>query len=169
MREILQIVLDLAQKFWLEVILLVILTIFLGLWGFPIGYTIALFVAFLVMISFLNSSLISGAFLKGIRDMYKERFSTAFIVVLILLMVIWSASIELIAFVTLFFAFLLYPWDNRIIAFCAMVCLAACPFLLIYNQENLAEQMATYAYYFLVITVVLQIVEYKRTAKHAQP
>ena len=44
----------------------------------------------------------------------------------------------------------------------AIVSLAACPVLLIAQQQSVAEQMAVYAYYFLVMTVALQIVEYKR-------
>jgi uncharacterized membrane protein len=58
--------------------------------------------------------------------------------------------------------FLVYEWENRIIAFLALVSLASCPVLLSFKKDALAETMAVYAYFFLVMTVVLQIVEYKR-------
>ncbi len=65
----------------------------------------------------------------------------------------------------LFLAFAIYGWDNRIIGVMAIICLATCPFLLQFKQDVLAEQIAVYAYFFLVMTVVLQIIEYKRHPK----
>lgn len=60
----------------------------------------------------------------------------------------------------LFLSFLVFEWDNRIIALFALGFLVSCPFLLIFKKEVLAEQSAVYAYYFLVITVILQLIEY---------
>ncbi|MFA5130523.1 MAG: hypothetical protein WC477_06465 [Patescibacteria group bacterium] len=62
----------------------------------------------------------------------------------------------------LFLLFLVYEWENRIVGVLALISLASCPFLLSFHQDDFAEIMAQYAYFFLVITVVLQIVEYKR-------
>jgi len=62
----------------------------------------------------------------------------------------------------LFLAFALYDWDNRIIGVMALISLATCPLLLALKQDAYAEQMAVYAYFFLVMVVVLQIIEYKR-------
>lgn len=59
-------------------------------------------------------------------------------------------------------AFALYEWDNRIIGVAAILCLASCPFLLQFNQKDWAELMAVYAFFFLSMTVVLQIIEFKR-------
>src|SRR5437016_833192 len=61
-----------------------------------------------------------------------------------------------------FLAFLLFAWDTRIPGVLALLFLASCPVLLIFHLDTRAEQSAVYAYYFLVMTVVLQIVEYKR-------
>ena len=47
--------------------------------------------------------------------------------------------------------------DSRISIGSALVLLMACPFLLMFYYEALAENAAVYAYYFLVIGVVLQI------------
>jgi hypothetical protein len=73
---------------------------------------------------------------------------------------LWGISSALLWL--LFLLFLVYEWENRIIAFFALVSLASCPFLLSFKKDDLAETMAVYAYFFLVMTVVLQIVEYKR-------
>mgnify|MGYP001619711074 CR=1 FL=1 len=57
---------------------------------------------------------------------------------------------------------------RRVIAAGALVSLASCPFLLIVGEDSFAEQMAVYAYYFLVMTVVLQIIEFKRSPSPEQ-
>jgi len=62
----------------------------------------------------------------------------------------------------LFLLFSVYEWDNRIIGVLALLALASCPVLLSFRQDVWAETMAVYAYFFLVMTVALQIVEYKR-------
>ena len=62
----------------------------------------------------------------------------------------------------LFLLFLVYEWENRIVGVLALIALASCPILLSLPQDALAETMAVYAYFFLVMTVALQIVEYKR-------
>ena len=61
----------------------------------------------------------------------------------------------------LFLAFLVYGWENRIIAVLALFSLAVCPILLTFKKESLAEQMAVYAFFFLVMTVILQIIDYR--------
>jgi len=73
---------------------------------------------------------------------------------------LWDLSSALLWL--LFLVFLVYEWENRIIAVLALISLASCPVLLSFKKDALAEQMAVYAYFFLVMTVVLQIVEYKR-------
>lgn len=62
----------------------------------------------------------------------------------------------------LFLLFLVYEWENRIIGVLVLISLASCPFLLSFHQDAFAETMAVYAYFFLVMTVTLQIVEFKR-------
>lgn len=55
--------------------------------------------------------------------------------------------------------------DGRIPASFALFFLILTPVFLILNLEELAEQFAVYAYYFLVITVVTQIIEMKANWK----
>lgn len=62
----------------------------------------------------------------------------------------------------LFGLFLVYEWENRVFGVAALLCLVACPVLLATKQDALAEQIAVYAYFFLVMTVALQLIEFKR-------
>ena len=62
----------------------------------------------------------------------------------------------------LFLSFVAFEWDTRVTGLFALVCLVSCPILLAFNQSDAAETMAVYAYYFLVMTIVLQLIELKR-------
>lgn len=59
----------------------------------------------------------------------------------------------------------LFVVDSRIAAGLALLFLAACPILLIFKEDAFAETMAVYAYYFLIITVIGQIIEHIRGEK----
>lgn len=63
-------------------------------------------------------------------------------------------------FWTIFLAFGKFEWDNKIVGGAAIFFLALCPLSLSLQLDLLAEQFAIYAYYFLVMTVVLQAIEY---------
>ncbi|OGG51395.1 hypothetical protein A2704_03440 [Candidatus Kaiserbacteria bacterium RIFCSPHIGHO2_01_FULL_54_36b] len=78
-------------------------------------------------------------------------FVLAFLFFGIISAILWSV----------FFAFVFYRWDTRIIGSFAILALTACPILLALEEKAFAEQMAVYAYYFLVMTVLLQIIEFK--------
>lgn len=54
----------------------------------------------------------------------------------------------------------LFVVDSRIAAGMALLCLVFCPIFLIFKKEVLAETIAVYAYYFLIIAVVGQVIEY---------
>ncbi|MCG2809547.1 MAG: hypothetical protein L6275_04395 [Candidatus Portnoybacteria bacterium] len=90
---------------------------------------------------------------------------------LILLATIFALFLNFVSltagcFWTLLAAFLFYRWDSRILAGSVLLCLASCPFLLMFKKDDIAEIMAIYAYYFLVMTVVLQIAEYRKEGKN---
>lgn len=59
----------------------------------------------------------------------------------------------------LLFSWIIYDFDSRIIAFLALVQLCLVPIFLILKQDMLAEKYAQQTYFFLVLTVFLQIVE----------
>jgi hypothetical protein len=73
---------------------------------------------------------------------------------------LWGLSSALLWL--LFMAFLVYGWENRLIVVFALISLTSCPFLLSFKKDAWAETMAIYAYFFLIMTVILQLVEYKR-------
>lgn len=63
---------------------------------------------------------------------------------------------------------LLWNIPSRIAAFCALLCLACCPVLLIFKSNVLAEDFAVYAFYFLVITVFQEVIFLARKSKIAR-
>jgi len=67
-------------------------------------------------------------------------------------------------FLILFYALIsiLFILDSRYSAGAALVFLAACPVLLIFKYDAAAESSAIFAYYFLVITVLTQIIEIRK-------
>lgn len=62
----------------------------------------------------------------------------------------------------LFMMFLLYDWDDRVIGSAALASLVSCPILLALKKEAAAETMAVWAFFFLTMTVALQIVSLRR-------
>lgn len=96
----------------------------------------------------------------------KKNRSLFLLILFLIIFYLWGLSSALLWF--LFLSFLFYGWESRIIATMALISLASCPFLLYFKKDALAETMAVYAYFFLVMTVVLQIVELKRETKNDQ-
>ena len=71
----------------------------------------------------------------------------------------------------IFLAFLIYRWDNRVLGVAAILCLTLCPLLLAINidwSNAAAEQVAVYAFFFLAMTVVLQLIDLKRNPEAFQ-
>lgn len=64
-------------------------------------------------------------------------------------------------FVTIFFLWLLYHWKSRILAFGAMVQFILVCVLTVFNIDRWPEWFAISTYLFLVMTVVMQILEYR--------
>jgi len=117
-----------------------------------------------IIIAF-NSARVASALARMWLDVLHKRLETTLVVIGIALMLIWSFSYESIFFVTIFLVFLLYAWDSRILAGGAILALGACPPLLLFDLQTNAEHMAAYAYYFLAMTVLLQVVELWRDSK----
>lgn len=59
----------------------------------------------------------------------------------------------------IFIWIILRPIQSRLLAFPALFFLSLTPFLLILKHEEQAEQFAIYAYYFLVMAVMMGIYE----------
>ncbi|HZJ41004.1 MAG TPA: hypothetical protein VFD16_01935, partial [Candidatus Saccharimonadales bacterium] len=86
-----------------------------------------------------------------------------FIILALLIFSIFK-EIGFLDFLVLFYGLIsfLFIINSRYSAVAALIFLAACPFLLIFKKDVLAESSAIYAYYFLVITVLTQIRELKK-------
>lgn len=104
---------------------------------------------------------------KEMKWAYSERFGwLAFAAaILIIELTLTSYGLEDISVAAIGLAFvssLVWRKDSRFSVAVALLSLVACPFLLITNNSSLAEQMAIYAYLWLVAGVLLQIIEYIR-------
>ena len=101
------------------------------------------------------------AFRRALSDIRTKKYRGSIVLALAIgAYFLWDLSSALLWL--LFLLFLVYEWENRIIGVLALISLASCPFLLQFKKDALAEQIVVYAYFFLVMTVILQIVEYKR-------
>jgi len=60
---------------------------------------------------------------------------------------------------------LVWSLSGRIAAFFALILLVCLPILLIFKEEKIAENFAVYVYYFLCITVIQEIAEFKKSGK----
>ena len=98
-----------------------------------------------------------------------NRFLTLFFVygILICSVIVTSLfeilNIESVFLFFIFAGFLCYFFDidSRYLILPAILSLWLCPFLLVYELESLAETVAIYVYYFLVVGVILQFIEFK--------
>lgn len=75
---------------------------------------------------------------------------------------IFTFEYSFIAFIAAAIIFLILKIDSRFLILPAILGLAYCPFLLMADQETFAESIAIYVYYFLVVGVLLQLVEFIR-------
>lgn len=82
------------------------------------------------------------------------------IVLFFILKWLWGAEAGI--FLGIFILFLLMKWDSRVFVFFGLIFLVTCPFLLMFEKDVTAENMAVYAYYCLFLGVSLQLVEYWR-------
>ena len=57
---------------------------------------------------------------------------------------------------------ILNPIASRILARIALYCLAFIPLLLLINRVDRAEQLAILAYYFLILTIITGMIEFKK-------
>lgn len=111
---------------------------------------------------------VEKAFARAWADIWKQKYKGIILAVFAVL-IFFNFNLSAALNWTLFLAFLFYGWENRIIAAGALLYLASCPILLSLHKDALAEAMAVQAYFFLVMTVVLQIVEFKKEQRKEHP
>jgi len=93
------------------------------------------------------------------------------ILIIVILIYILIKGIGVINFFILAYALIsvLFIIESRLAAGIALLFLTSCPILLILKKEGMAETMAIYVYYFLVITVLTQIREYMKENREESP
>jgi len=106
-------------------------------------------------------NIVIKSLLKAKNDILEKKYYSI-LLILLFAVLIFKVSLTAGIFWLIFLSFLIYDWDSRITASLALLFLISCPILLSLKKDAIAELMAVYTYYFLVITVILQIVEYKR-------
>jgi hypothetical protein len=89
-----------------------------------------------------------------------KHWTKSLIVLTVFIILTIFVSLTAAFFWSFFLAFLIMRLDSRVPIAFALACLIVCPFLLIFHYQLYAEQFAIWAYYFLVIGVILQIVEF---------
>jgi hypothetical protein len=151
--------------FALEFLYFAIVAVLLFIWQVDIVTSVAVYCAVGMLYAYLHIPLVRRAFIKAARDIVHRRGESIVIVLALILMYVWAFSPESMLFLTIFLAFLFYRWDSRITAGGALVSLIACATLLAFGNETYSEQLAVYAYYFLAMTVVLQVLELKRDSE----
>ncbi len=107
---------------------------------------------------------INAGFERAFRDLDKKK-ARGILALIIATLFGWQFGLVAGANWLIFLLFLFYAWDSRVIAGGALLYLASCPFLLSFKQDAWAETMAVQAYFFLVMTVVLQMVEYRTACR----
>ncbi len=155
------------QQHELELLFLIVLAVISFMWSFTPEELLIAAIGYAVVVLSVNDSIIRQGLVKGAQDARRESLTSVLLMIALALMFIWNFGYTTIFFIFVFLAFAVYRWDSRIIATGAILSLASCPVLLILSQESTAETMAVYAYYFLIMTVALQILEYKSTAREA--
>jgi len=96
-----------------------------------------------------------------LTDIVKRKL-LSIVLLMVVAGVVYFAGVKAGILWFLFLSFALYDWDNRIIGSFGIVSLISCPFLIQLNYEVYAENMAVNAWFFMVIFVALQMINFIR-------
>jgi hypothetical protein len=73
-----------------------------------------------------------------------------------------------VAIFLIFIYIILHPVESRIMAMPALFFLVLTPFFLVFKQEIIAEKLAIYCYYFLIMTVMMGIYEVRQEDRNRE-
>ncbi|OGY41178.1 MAG: hypothetical protein A2Y82_01900 [Candidatus Buchananbacteria bacterium RBG_13_36_9] len=93
-----------------------------------------------------------------IKDLISKKYYSGGLVICFMLLA-WLINLEMAIFLTLFAVFLLFSWENKVLAIFALIFLFSYPFFLLAQNEAIAERLALYAYYLLALALCLQIIK----------
>ncbi len=100
----------------------------------------------------------SEFFIKIIDDLWHNKKHSLILIIIFLLS--WQINLNFAIFISLFFSFLIFKWPKENLLILIFIFLIISPILIILGKENIAEQMAVYLYYFLLINIILNIINY---------
>lgn len=92
----------------------------------------------------------------------KKALNIGLFIVALIMGVYFKWTIMEILIFLIFIGIILRPVASRIMAFPALFFLVLTPFALILKQDILAETFAIYAYYFLIMAVIMGIYEVRQ-------
>lgn len=92
----------------------------------------------------------------------KINLSIVWIITVFFIMTSYDLTIIETLILSYFGIAIIWKWTSRISAFLALVLLASEPFLLALKKDAIAETLAVYAFYFLIITVTQEIISLKK-------
>ena len=127
-------------------------------WGLPFSAGV---IVFLMILS------LSNRIKRFVSPIINHPYKTL-VVIFIFWFLEWRWGFEASFFISIFFLFLLFHWDYRILIAFALLFLLSCPFYLIFEKQFRAEQMAIYAYYFLFIGTVLALIEHWKESRNEE-
>jgi len=156
---------ELVRMVMLELVALTVLGLALIVSGCGVTVGIIIFVCITFGVAVIRSTYLLDRVLQFFADILAQPRLGVLLLIVFVLMLIWNVTTESICFLMFFLAFLMYRWSSRLPGVLAILTLTACPILLALKLDAAAEQTAVYAYLFLVMTVVLQIIEYWRESR----
>lgn len=161
----------------LEFILILIALILLIIWQLSIDVVILGTSLFAILLYGRRNWIIKERIKQVLKDIKDKKLHTILVITFFSLLLVWKLNILIIVFVCIFLSFMFYNWDSRFLIGVGLALLAIIPIVLVFRKAMFAEIMtisrkefpieviAVYAYYFLIIAVVLQIVEYWKESK----
>jgi|WetSurMetagenome_2_1015567.scaffolds.fasta_scaffold245148_2 hypothetical protein len=97
---------------------------------------------------------------RGAKELNWKDFSILAVSLVLGIYLKWN--IFEIAIFCVFIYIILHPVESRYLAMPALFFLVLTPFFLVFKQEAIAEQLAIYCYYFLIMTVMMGIYEVRK-------
>lgn len=99
---------------------------------------------------------------KAKKVLAKRNKDIFFMVLAAALGVYLGFNVMEVIILTIFIGIILNPVPSRYLAAPALGFLVLTPFFLVFNQKIIAEQSAIYAYYFLIMAVIMGIYEIRK-------
>ncbi len=131
-------------------------------------FVVFLFILSLMFFAILFAHRVYEKSTKFIHPSLALAFSYALIIAnMFLSPKIYSLEWAFLGFLIIAVIFYDFKIDSRFLILPALILLGYIPFLLIGSQKEIAENVAVYVYYFLVVGVVLQIIEYYKKIQNS--